>query len=260
MSLSSPWPTLHEPPVLTPGAVHVWRLKLDLTATQIARLRRVLTDDERVRADRFHAERHRHRFIACRAQVRQLLAGYLKERPEKIDFRLGSQGKPALGAPWSSSGIHFNVSNSHDMALCAIALQCELGVDIEHVREGRDHEGLAARFFAPQEIDALRALSADRRTAAFFNCWTRKEAVLKAVGIGIAFPLDRLVVTLAPSDPARVVAFDGTPAAAADWWLEHLEPAPGYVGALAAEGDDRLLFRWTYEMQEADGLGRLPGC
>jgi 4'-phosphopantetheinyl transferase len=238
----------------------VWRLRLDLAPAAIARLRSVLTDDERVRADRFHADRHRHRFIACRAQVRKLLAGYLKERPERIDFRHGPQGKPALGASSSESGIQFNVSNSHEMALCAVALQCELGVDIEHLREGRDHEGLAARFFAPQEVEALSDLPADRRTAAFFNCWTRKEAVLKAVGIGLSFPLDRLVVTLAPSDAARVLAFDGTPAAAGNWWLEHLEPAPGYVGAVAARGDRRLVSRWTYEMQEADGLGRLPGC
>jgi 4'-phosphopantetheinyl transferase len=247
VSATSAWPILHEPPALTAGAVHVWRLRLDLAPAQIASLRRVLNDAERFRADRFHAERHRHRFIACRAQVRKLLAGYLNESPERINFVHGPHGKPALSDSYRVSGIHFNVSNSHDMALCAVALQCELGVDVEYLREGRDHEGLAARFFAPPEIEALGRLPADRRTAAFFNCWTRKEAVLKAVGIGIAFPLDRLVVTLVPNDRARVLAFDGTPAAAANWWLEHLEPAPGYVGAVAAEGDDRLLFRWTYD-------------
>jgi 4'-phosphopantetheinyl transferase len=236
-----------EPPALTPGDIHVWRLKLDLAPAQIASLCCVLTGDEQARADRFHADRHRHRFIACRAQVRQLLAGYLNERPERIDFCHGPQGKPALGAPWSNSGIDFNVSNSHDMALCAVAWHCELGVDIEHLREGRDHEGLAARFFAPQEVATLNALAADRRTEAFLRCWTRKEAVLKAVGIGLSFPLDRLVVTLAPNVPARMLAFDGTPAAAANWWLEHLEPAPDYVGALAAPGDRRLLSCWSLE-------------
>jgi 4'-phosphopantetheinyl transferase len=245
--LPDPWPVPNETPALTDGAVHVWRIRLDLLPPQIASLRCVLTDDERVRADRFHADRHRHRFIACRAQVRQLLAGYLNERPEKIDFRHGPQGKPALGALWVDSGIDFNVSNSHDMALCAVAWHCELGVDIEHLREGRDHEGLAARFFAPQEVAALNAIPADRRIEAFLRCWTRKEAVLKAVGIGLSFPLDRLVVTLAPSEPARVMAFDGTQAAAANWWLEHLEPAPGYVGALAAPGDRREVCRWAFE-------------
>src|SRR6185312_15132982 len=135
----------------------------------------------------------------------------LKERPERIDFSYGPQGKPALGARWDHSGIDFNVSNSHEMALCAVALKCELGVDIEHVREGRDHAGLAERFFAPHEVATLGGLPADQRTLAFFKCWTRKEAVLKAVGTGIAFPLDRLVVTLAPHDAARVVSFDGHP-------------------------------------------------
>jgi 4'-phosphopantetheinyl transferase len=227
--------------------VHVWRLRLDLAVAEIANLRCVLTDDEQARADRFHADRHRHRFIACRAQVRMLLAGYLMEVPEKINFRYGPQGKPALSEAFGDWGIYFNVSNSCDFALCAIALRCELGVDIEHLREGRDHEGLAARFFAPQEVAKLRDLPDDRRTEAFFNCWTRKEAVLKAVGVGLAFPLDRLVVTLAPGDPARVLEFDGDAAAAADWWLSNLDPAPGYVGALAVRGDDRQLFRWTYE-------------
>ncbi len=251
MTVPSAWPVVREPPALTSGAVHVWRLTLDLPPAQIDNLRRVLTNDERVRADRFHADRHRHRFIACRAQVRQLLAGYLNERPERIDFRLGPQGKPALAVPWNDSEIDFNVSNSHEMALCAVALKCELGVDIEHLRKGRDHEGLAARFFAPQEVESLNALPADRRAEGFLRCWTRKEAVLKAVGIGLSFPLDRLVVTLAPRDPARVLAFDGTPAAAANWWLEHLEPAPGYVGALAARGDRIEICRWTFESTPA---------
>jgi 4'-phosphopantetheinyl transferase len=251
VTLPDPWTVPNETPALTDGAVHVWRMRLDLSLAQIAALRCVLTDDERARADRFHADRHRHRFIACRAQVRQLLAGYLNERPERIDFRLGPQGKPALGGLRSNSGIDFNVSNSHDMALCAVAWHCELGVDIEHLREGRDQEGLAARFFAPQEVAALNALPANLRIEAFLRCWTRKEAVLKAVGIGLSFPLDRLVVTLAPSEPARVLAFDGTPSAAANWWLEHLEPAPGYVGALAARGDRREVCRASFESTAA---------
>src|SRR6185312_2566653 len=96
VNLPDPWPVPNEMPALAEGAVHVWRMRLDLAPAQIANLRRVLTGDERVRADRFHAERHRQRFIACRAQVRQLLAGYLKERPERIDFSYGPQGKPAL--------------------------------------------------------------------------------------------------------------------------------------------------------------------
>lgn len=220
-------------------------MKLDLTATDIAGLRRVLTDDELARADRFRAERHRDRFIACRAQVRQVLAGCLNERPECIEFVYGPQGKPALGPAQCDSGIHFNISNSHDLALCAVALHRDVGVDVERLREGRDHEGLAERFFSPQEVETLRRTPDGRRTAAFFNCWTRKEAVLKAVGIGIAFPLDRLVVTLAPEEPARVLAFDGH--AGADWRLAELEPGPGYVGALATQGDLSLVQQWTHE-------------
>jgi len=247
VSLPSPWPVPKELPPLASGAVHVWRLRLDLPVADVASLRRVLTDEERERADRFHADRHRQRFIACRAQVRQLLGGYLQEHAERIGFCYGPQGKPALAAPWNNSGIRFNVSNSQDLALCAVVLDRELGVDIEHIREGRDLEGLAERFFAPREVETLRSLPADRRTEAFFDCWTRKEAVLKAVGIGISFPLDRLVVTLTPGEPPRVIELEGPATAENDWWLAHLDPAPQYVGALAARGHPGVVSRWTFE-------------
>jgi 4'-phosphopantetheinyl transferase len=250
MTPAAEWPLRSAPPDIVRNTVHIWRLPLDLTAAQIASLRRVLTSDEQSRADRFRADRHRDRFIACRAQVRQLLGGYLDERPERFEFCHGPQGKPALAAPWNRSGIQFNVSNSQDLALCAVDLDHEVGVDIEHLREGRDHDGLAERFFALREVEALRCLPPDQQTLAFFNCWTRKEAVLKAVGTGIAFPLDRLEVTLAPGQPAQVLAFDsahGAEPAGSNWWLAHLEPAPGYIGALAARGEPEPISRWTFE-------------
>jgi 4'-phosphopantetheinyl transferase len=207
-------------------------------------LRVLLSTDECQRAARFHFERHRRRFIACRGQVRRILGNYLDTSAAQVRFQYGRMGKPALDAPWNGSPIRFNVSNSHEAALCAVALDRELGVDIEHIRAPSDFDGLAARFFARSEVALLRSLPAERRLEAFFNCWTRKEAVLKAVGTGLAFPLDKVVVTLTPDEPARLLAYDDDPEAAADWWLARLEPGPGYMGALASCGGPLKVETW----------------
>jgi 4'-phosphopantetheinyl transferase len=140
--------------------------------------------------------------------------------------------------------VHFNVSNSHELALCAVALDRELGVDVEYVERPRDFEGLAERFFAHQEVDMMRALPDQQRLQGFFNCWTRKEAILKADGMGLAFPLDRVVVSLTPDEPARLVAFGDDPAASSAWWLERLAPGTGYVGAIASPGGALEVHRW----------------
>src|SRR5262249_43466747 len=150
-TLSCGWP-ISSGPQLAPGEAHVWFLPLDLSATGIEELRVLLSEDERARAERFHFERHRRRFIACRGQVRRVLAGYLNDSAERLRFQYGSRGKPALEAPWCDSEIAFNVSNSHEVALCALALDRELGVDVEQVVAPSDFDGLAAHFFAKSEV------------------------------------------------------------------------------------------------------------
>ncbi len=250
--LSSPWPIAEEQPQLVPDVVHVWYLPLELAAKQVEELHACLSPDERERAARYHFDRHRRRFVACRGQVRRILAGYLNDRADALRFRCGARGKPALDAAGRDSAIEFNVSNSEEVALLAVALDRELGVDVEHVREPRDFEGLAAQFFARTEVEQLRSLPEVQRREAFFNCWTRKEAVLKAVGTGLAFPLDKVVVTLTPGEPARLVMYDDDPAAASQWWLVSLAPKPGYVGALAARGDPLEVHCWRSSAHESN--------
>ncbi len=252
---SSPWPCGPEQPQLTPGVVHVWYLPLDLAEAQVDELRPCLSADEAERAARYRFDRHRRRFIACRGQVRRILAAYLSAAPGAIRFTYGARGKPTLEAPWNGSAIQFNVSNSHEGALLALTLNCELGVDVEYLDDPRDFDGLAARFFAGSEVDRLRSLSEDQRREGFFNCWTRKEAVLKAVGTGLAFPLDKVVVTLAPDEPARLVAYDDEPAATSRWWLANLAPAPGYVGALAMRGGPLELNCFRFDLSASPGRG-----
>jgi 4'-phosphopantetheinyl transferase len=259
--LSSPWPIAEGQPRLAPGVVHVWYLPLDLAAEQVEALYASLSDDERERAARYHFERHRRRFITCRGQVRGILARYVNGEPANLRFRYGPRGKPALGAGASDAALEFNVSNSEEVALLAVALDRELGVDVEHVREPRDFEALARQFFARSEVEQLRSLPEDQRREAFFHCWTRKEAVLKAVGTGLAFPLDKVVVTLAPGDPARLVAYDDDPAGATQWWLAGLAPRSGYVGALAARGSPLEVQCWrsSYDdSRQPDARARDP--
>lgn len=236
MTPLSGWSGTDELPRLESGEAHVWRLPLDLSADKLPDLCTLLSSDERERAQRFVFDEHRARFVACRGQARRLLAAYLGAAPGELRFQYGSRGKPSLEFPWGER-LAFNISHSHELALCALGRGCELGVDIEHIRPPSDFEGLAERFFAPQEVAAIKSLPQEARLASFFRCWTRKEAVLKACGSGLTLPLDRIVVTLGPDEPARVVAGGEETGSAAEWSLYHLEPAAGYVGALAWLGE-----------------------
>lgn len=245
------WPTPREMPRLVPGVVHVWCLSLDLPEPSIDGLRAILSADETVRAARYVFEKHRRRFIACRGQVRRILAGYLGVAAAEICFRYGAKGKPALESPWSDSEIQFNISDSHELALCALVMNRDLGVDLEFISRPRDFDGLAEHFFAPREVEVLRSLPDNQRLHGFFNCWTRKEAVLKAVGIGLGMPLNCVEVTLAPHDPAKVVVYEGDTAASEPWWLYSLEPSPSYVGALASRGYPLEVFLWRFDSARA---------
>lgn len=245
--IDCPWPPGPDKPRLSAGDVHVWCMPLDVPQHEADSLRAVLSDDELQRADRFLSPDHRRRFVVGRARLRQVLASYLNESAERIRFQYGRLGKPALAAPWCESRIHFNVSNSHEMALCALAMDRELGVDVEHIRPLDNFDGLAERYYAPCELETLRSLPEEQRLTGFFNCWTRKEALLKAVGTGLSFPLDRVVVTLVPDEPARLLSFHGQPGSASQWWLEGLQPASGYVAAVAWPGDPPQIQLWNWQ-------------
>src|SRR5258707_551698 len=162
-----PWPPPPAQPRLIAGVVHVWCLTLDLPDAKITALRSILSPEEEARAARYLFDKHRRRFIACRGQVRQILASYLNATASEIRFRYGAKGKPALATPRSDSEIEFNISDSHELALCALCLNRELGVDLEYLRRPTDFDGLAERFFAPREVNVLRSLPEEQRLEAF---------------------------------------------------------------------------------------------
>jgi 4'-phosphopantetheinyl transferase len=218
---------------LEPGCVDVWAVRLDQNAAPLDWLRSLLSPDERARADRFHFERDRRRFTRARAVLRQLLGEYLGMSAREVRFSYGPNGKPALADAGAS--LTFNVSHSHELAVMAFGDGVEIGVDVEAIRAMDDAQDIATRFFSPRESAQLQSLPEAVRTAAFFTCWTRKEGYLKALGSGLAKPLDEFDVTFAPGE-AAALAVAGDPRESARWTIAELLPAPGYVGALVTEG------------------------
>ncbi|MGQ0715384.1 MAG: 4'-phosphopantetheinyl transferase family protein [Gemmatimonadaceae bacterium] len=216
---------------LTPNDVHVIAAALDDPDAAAIDLLGTLDREERGRADRFHFPRDRDRFRIGRGMLRGLLAHYTGVPPDRIRLKNGARGKPALDD--ANAALHFNVSHAGGVALFAFTRLTELGIDVEHIHEMPDLLPIAERFFAPAERRALRKLDGQEQLEAFFVCWTRKEAYIKAIGEGLACPLDRFVVTMHPDERARFVEIGGDGIAAAMWTLEDLRPAPGYVGAVA---------------------------
>lgn len=235
MSRARPlWREARRPASLAADEIHVWRIPLDGVGPSQDEAQALLSADEQERWGRFHFARDRRRFERARVALRVILAAYLDEEARRIRFAFGTHGKPELAEP--SGEVGFNLSHSGDLALLAVAGRREVGVDVEAVRPVCDAEAIAERFFSPAENAALRQLPPQGRLDAFFRCWTRKEAYLKALGEGLARPLDGFDVSLEPDAPARLLKVHADPQEASRWWLTALEPGPGYVGALAACG------------------------
>jgi 4'-phosphopantetheinyl transferase len=241
---------------LQPGEVHVWVAELDAPASALDVYRSLLAADERERAERLRFEHLRVRFVTGRGILRQLLGRYLGLAPEQLAFHYGPYGKPALAAaefaPAAAPPLAFNLAQSHNVAVYSLALAPCIGVDVEQMREVHERDQIAERFFSPRERRALAALPVDQRDEAFFLCWTRKEAYLKALGAGITYPLDRFSVSLTPGQPAALleVADDGASGAESGeqhWTLLHFEPAPLYQAAVAIEGEGWVVRRWWWD-------------
>jgi len=247
--VTSPVPPWRAPPetlVLGCDEVHVWRATLDQTPSQIQSFRHNLAADELARAERFYFEKDRGHFIVARGVLRAILGGYLKRAPECLSFRYSSHGKPALAGESGGDAIRFNVSHSHGVALYAVTRGREVGIDVERIRFNLAVAEIAGRFFSQREVAMLRALPTEAQREAFFRCWTRKEACLKARGEGLSLPLNQIDVSLAPGKPDAVSGTQPDSSEASRWSFQELAPAPGYVAALAVEGQGWRLACWQW--------------
>lgn len=219
--------------VLRENELHVWQACLELDREICRNFEATLSKEEKARAQKFRFESDRKHFVAARGILRHLLSHYLNESAAAIEFSYGQQGKPTVRLQHYASQLHFNVSHSHGLALFALGCTGEIGIDVEAIRPGFDLEDIAGRFFSPREIAEFRALPTGLRAEGFFRCWTRKEAYIKAKGAGLQIPLDSFSVSLTPGQPERLQCTDSF-----RWTLHSLEPAPGFVAAVVAEGQD----------------------
>jgi 4'-phosphopantetheinyl transferase len=218
---------------LPASEVHVWRASLERPARTVELMRGTLARDERVQADRYRFERDRSRYIVGRSLLRGLLGRYLDTAPEELEFHYGEFGKPTLHCgPW------FNLSHSGSVALYAFSAAGEVGIDVELDSEDFARERVAERFFSPAEVGVLRSLPRALQPRAFLNCWTRKEAFIKARGDGLSLALDSFDVTLAPDVPAELTRTAWCDDEASEWRLEDLSDGrAGYVAAVALRCD-----------------------
>lgn len=213
--------------------VHVWCVHLDVPLGAAARVYTALSDDERDRASRLAFDREQRRFIVAHGALRDVLARYLEVTPARIAFVHNASGKPALH-PGFGTRLRFNFSHSGALALIAIAMDAEVGVDVECARAHRDYAGIARWFFSAAEAEHLASVPRAQHAQAFIRCWTRKEAFVKARGDGRAAAMDGPPLPFASGRADRPIQV--CPTASECWSIHTLRPAAGYIGALAIEG------------------------
>jgi|SRR5579875_467327 len=224
---------------LAPGELHIWQATLDVGSGEAERLSQILSEDERARAARFYFERDRVRYIAGRAQLRMLLAEYLDLAPEELVFRYGENGKPSLRPP----APHFNLSHSGALALCAVTADAEVGIDVELYDPDFGGERIPERFFAPDEVLALRELPEHLQPRGFLELWTRKEAFIKARGDGLSLALDSFSVTLGQGR-ASLVRTGWSEGEPERWSLLDLSDKDGeFIAAVAAKTEEWSVVR-----------------
>ena len=219
---------------LPDNTVHVWRAELLPSAPD------VLSADERAKAAQFHFDRDRTRYVAARVILRELIARYEHVPPESVQFTYNTYGKPAL----EGSALRFNASHSGGLALLAFARHRNVGVDIERIRPDLASREIASQFFSGDEIATLRALPAETLAPAFFACWARKEAFIKAHGSGLSLPLHKFTVSV--NAPAQLLRTDFNPEAVHQWTLHDLPVEPGFAAALAIEGVPGKIDCWQW--------------
>ncbi|HET7209599.1 MAG TPA: 4'-phosphopantetheinyl transferase superfamily protein [Terriglobales bacterium] len=238
----------HGPPCyLLAGDVHVWCCDTDEAFVQEQEWRSVLSADECQRAWRFHFARDRERFAASRFLLRRLLSEYTSIPARDLKFNYAKHGKPSLEHFGGIEQVCFNVSHSDAIAVFAFARCQELGIDVERIRPETPIEDLAQRFFSPAEQQTLFELPEEAQRSAFFQCWARKEAFLKARGDGLSFPLDQFDVSLAPGEEARILTIRGSDSSPCCWSMRSLDIIAGYAAALVVQGKIHSLLtrRWS---------------
>ena len=245
-------PALSQFPPLPPEQVHVWRVRLDLARDSLHFLRATLSPDELVKAGKFHFDKDREQFIVARGLLRILLGRILAVKPLDLQFSYNTFGKPLLAPDTGKQGIWFNLAHSEAIALYAFARDHRVGVDVERIQLEVDWDKIAERFFAAREIQILRSLPESERGKTFFDCWTRKEAYLKARGDGLSSALNTFEALGAPGEPIVVEASQDGYEGILRWTLQDIPIDEGYSAALAVEGPLPVVKYWQWPHDGAE--------
>lgn len=226
--------------ILHPSEVHLWQIGLNQPPVGLWEL---LSLDEQERAQRFHFERHRQAFVVARGALRTILSRYVGVPASTLSFAYGRQGKPRLAMAGS---LQFNLSHSGEIALLGVTHLQTVGIDVEQIRELPDMLGVAEHFFARAEYEQLLQLPTNRHPQAFFECWTRKEAYLKAIGEGLTRPLDQFRVSFGDGQPPRLLSVVGYPDEAGQWSLKSVVPALNYIAAVIVPAQNWSLHGYCF--------------
>jgi len=229
-------------PVIWQNEVHIWRARLDVPWSWT--YDEALSLEDRTRADRFKFESDRRKFCVARASLRLVLGRYLQAKPGRLELQTNKFGKPFLADQKRSRGIRFNLSHSHQVALIAVTRDREVGVDVEFMRPEFVSDEVASHFFSRVEVEQFRSVPAGLRTESFFNCWTRKEAYIKARGEGLSCPLDQFDVFVAPGTPAMLLESRVGVNETKRWTFHDINAGDRYAGSLAVENGFTRLVLW----------------
>ena len=232
--------------VLPNNEVHIWLASLDVPAKTCTRLRSFLSEEEISRANRFYFPQDRDYFVVGRGLLRIFLGQYLDSDPTTLHFTYGRYGKPVLDPNENNSELSFNMSHSKSKVIYAFSHGREVGIDIEDLNRDVDREQIVRRNCSEQEKIAYHTVPTELKQEAFINCWTRKEAYIKARGEGLAAHLDQITVSLVPGDEPRLLDTQAGEHEITRWTLKEIDVGSGYVAAVIAEGHDWHLRQWDW--------------
>jgi 4'-phosphopantetheinyl transferase len=224
--------------------VHVWRILPVVSPDKLSGFLRLLQPDELRRFDSFYRDENRFEYLWAHGALRTILSRYLRILPAQIQFATNYYGRPYVANPTVESPVFFSLSHTEGLAMLAVSRMEAVGLDVERCREMADLDAIVANHFSGNELLKISSLNSLERQQCFFRCWTRKEAVVKATGFGLSLNLNQMEVTLLTDEPAKVVRCHWEARSSSQWALKELEPAWGYVGAVALEapGMDLRLF------------------
>lgn len=228
------------PETLPPNTIHLWLAYFDQLMPRYEHFATLLTRDEKDRMNRFISDKVKQRFALARGMLRTVLMRYLGGTDDTIKFAYGERGKPIL----QNSDLHFNLSHSHNLIALGLIQHRQIGVDVEHIIPLPAMGTMAQDNFSAGEFATLYALPESDRLQAFYRCWTRKEAYIKAVGDGFALPLQDFDVTLKLNDTPKFLRIKNDNPT--NWTLLHLDLGQDYIGAVCVKGEKPHLMIHPY--------------